>query len=75
MNIYKIKRDDYDVGYDEAAGFIITARDTDQARQLAVANAGDEAGVVWLDSDLEVERIGTNADDVAKVELRDFRNG
>ena len=49
MNFYKLSRPGIKVGYDEAAGFVVRAHTSQEARRLASQKAGGERDLVWLD--------------------------
>jgi hypothetical protein len=46
--LYSITRDLTKVQRGEVEGFIIVARDEDQARRIASSHAGDEDPTIWL---------------------------
>ena len=73
MPIYRLSRA-APIGYDEAAGFVISAPDEKTARYMAAMQCGDEGGKTWLSPALsfcvEVESIKPYA-----IILRDFRAG
>ena len=74
MNIYRVERhDDADEG--EAQGFIITAKDEDDARSAAADTRGSESASEWTSpARSSVVRLGTADREVARVELSS-RNG
>lgn len=74
--LYRIRRPDGDVNYDEYAGFVIAAPDGDTARRIAADNAADEGAGAWLDVRIIARNIGVAADDIPEgVILRDFSAG
>ena len=80
--IYLLHRTDA-VGYDEAAGFVVIAKDENTAREL-VASAtypgsgpGDEGAAYWWTPRPVVIEIGVAHEDALRpgVVLRDFHHG
>jgi hypothetical protein len=63
---------------DMAAGFVVAAKDEDQARELAANQAGDEGPWIWEDGERsECHLIGHSAvtGQEATVLMRDFFSG
>jgi hypothetical protein len=77
LYLYRVRRADGHVRYDENAGFVIAAPDGDAARRIAAANASDEGEGPWLDTARSIVRnIGVAHDDIAEgVILQDFNAG
>ncbi len=83
MKLYLLTRDDDDIDYDEAAGYVVAAGNEHQARNLIrIAKekegaGGDEGPAPWLDAgqstclELGTARQGT----APGIILRDFRAG
>ena len=73
MALWLLKRKDA-VGYDEAAGFVISADDETSAREIASGNGGDENRSLWLDSGYVSCREITKREDSGVI-LRDYKHG
>jgi hypothetical protein len=74
VKIFHLEREG--VHYDEAVGFVVIARDLDQAREYACGQAGDEGANAWYRPDVKVAVIGRSAaGEQARVVLRDFHAG
>ncbi len=82
MKLYLLTRDDDDIDYDEAAGYVVAAGNEHQARNLIriakeERGGGDEGPAPWLDAgqstclELGTARQGT----APGIILRDFRAG
>lgn len=75
MNIYLIERPAEDVGWDEAAGFVVAAPDEDTARQLAGSSPGDEGPHIWhLPTHTTCTCIGTRHTNEAGIILCNFKS-
>lgn len=83
MNLYVLNRigpdgeTEFVAGFDEAAGFVVAAKDVDQARELVRERAGDEGPLVWDDSlQTECHLIGVAFEgQAAGILMRDFHSG
>ncbi|HSG19963.1 MAG TPA: hypothetical protein VLA31_04265 [Burkholderiaceae bacterium] len=77
MNIYSLTRPAGTIGYDEAAGFVVVASSSKEAREIAANNRGDEGSAMWLEADRTTcQKIGTaSLSQKAGKVLRDFRAG
>ena len=83
MNLYVITRDDCDgqqpcpAPHDEAAGFVVAARDEKWARWLAADNPGDEGAHFWMDPRKSIcHLVGTAVEGQAEgILMRDFHAG
>lgn len=74
MNFYVLTLHRTRENWDIARGFVVQARDEDEARYHASENAGGEGGQAWLnrsDSDCEL----LTGEGNARVILRDFKAG
>ena len=71
MALWLLERKD-EAGYDEAAGFVISADDETSAREIAFSNGGDENRSFWLDSGHVSCREITKREDSGVI-LRDFK--
>lgn len=80
MKLWILKRDLKEIGYDEAAGFVVRAESEEKARRI-VAEAeypkdgpGDEGGKFWLDRGLtSCDELPTEG--APDIILRDFNAG
>ena len=73
VNVYLLERAG-DIGYDEAAGFVVAASTEADAREQAAERAGNEGGDTWLMPSLSTcEAIGPARQ--SGVILRSFRAG
>lgn len=75
MKIYWLQRKDR-VVYDEAAGFVVVAASSREARELAGTQSGDEGPTAWMDSSTSSCReVGTTNFKTSMVLVRDFQAG
>jgi len=63
-----------DVGYDEAAGFVVLAFTSKAARRFAARGAGDEDKQVWLEP-LRTSCVELHTNGPVGVVLRNFKAG
>jgi hypothetical protein len=80
LSLYVITRINEDgshgANFDEAAGFVVAAGDTVEARWLAADQPGDEGAHVWMDPTLtECHLVGEALpEQVAGILMRDFHS-
>lgn len=75
MNIYLLKRDDEQIGYDEADSFVVAALGVRAARELAAKDAGDEGDEAWLEAGRSTCRKLGEGSVKAGVVVRSFNAG
>jgi replicative superfamily II helicase len=75
QRIFKISRTGR-VGYDEVDCFVIVAVSSDEARRLALDEAGDEDHLIWVDDTLSTcECVGHAFAETPRVLCRSFNAG